>query len=53
MEINIMKENEVECPYCYAIYDINEVGLCFNCSSCESDLEVEFDEDSTPYVENY
>ena len=53
MEIIILEENEVECPYCYAIYGVTVTGLCFRCGSCESDLEIEFDEEGVAYVENY
>lgn len=43
---------EVECPYCYAIYDIDKCGISFMCEGCESSLEVEFDENGEPYIEN-
>lgn len=43
---------EVECLYCYAVYDISKCGIAFGCEGCESDLEVEFDEDGEPYIES-
>lgn len=43
---------EVECPYCYAIYNIDECGTSFECGSCESSLDVEFDKDGKPYIES-
>lgn len=49
---NLKYKNEVECPYCYAIYDINETGTSFACSGCESLLDVESDEDGNPYIES-
>lgn len=50
---NELDNKEVECPFCYATYDIRECGVSFQCSSCESILEVEFDEDGYPYIEDY
>lgn len=42
---------EVECPYCYSVYDVSKCGIAFECESCESNLEVEFDENGEPYIE--
>ena len=47
------QKNEVECPYCYAVYHIDKCGTSFVCGSCESALEVEFDKDGNPYIESY
>ena len=52
MELIILKEYEVMCPYCNSIYNVNDVGTCFTCSGCDSDLEVDFDEDGVAYVIN-
>ena len=44
---------EVECPYCYATYDIKTLeDMQFECV-CESTLQVEFDEYEAPYIESY
>ncbi len=48
-EYSFRHKNEVECPYCYAVYDIDRCVVAFQCSSCESTLEVEFDENENPY----
>lgn len=50
--IKIKETREVECPYCYAIYNIDECGTSFECGSCESSLDVEFDKDGKPYIES-
>lgn len=43
---------EVECPYCYATYDIEILeNMQFECI-CESTLQVEFDEDGEPYIKS-
>lgn len=44
---------EVECPYCYTTYEVENLEeLQFQCV-CESILEVEFDDDGEPYIDGY
>ena len=52
-EYSFRQKNEVECPYCYAVYHIDKCGTSFECGSCESALEVKFDKDGNPYIESY
>ena len=55
-EINARRNKimtEVECPYCYATYDIKTLeDMQFECV-CGSTLQVEFDEYEEPYIESY
>ncbi|MGL4573050.1 MAG: hypothetical protein ACRCVJ_18565 [Clostridium sp.] len=46
-----MIKSEVECPYCYAIYDIEKIGnMTFECV-CESTLDILFDKEGIPYID--
>ncbi|MEG0367881.1 MAG: hypothetical protein RR585_13660 [Coprobacillus sp.] len=41
---------EVECPYCYAVYDVEKLDDSqFECI-CESTIQVDFNEGGEPYL---
>lgn len=43
---------KVECPYYYATYDVEKLEDMQIWCTCQSILQVEFDEDGEPYIED-
>lgn len=50
-EYSLINKKEVECPYCYSIYNVDNIGTTFECEGCESTLEIKIDEEGIPYIE--
>lgn len=50
-EYSLRNKREIECPYCYSIYNVDNVSTTFECEGCESTLEVKIDEKGMPYIE--